>query len=184
MPDFGPAAVIAPAGARGPTFVVFQNFYVIKRYNNATSHAMGRRASGGQDRRRGISVRRAARRARAVALEKIDLQERLIASATIPARPTGDRPRHDAGDPQLPGRAGLTPDGYAWPGCCSGCAERWRRPAQGHHRPHARAPDLHRDARETPDGTEAADIEHLMEPFRPAIDRRSRRRRAIIMPRR
>ncbi|OYD21315.1 lytic murein transglycosylase [Oceanimonas baumannii] len=41
LPDIGKAAVLVPAGANGPAFVVFNNFYVIKRYNNATSYAMG-----------------------------------------------------------------------------------------------------------------------------------------------
>ena len=36
-----PAAIIAPAGARGPAFAVYDNFFVIKNYNNATSYAMG-----------------------------------------------------------------------------------------------------------------------------------------------
>jgi len=39
--DFGPASVLLPAGAQGPAFLVFRNFDVIKRYNAATSYAMG-----------------------------------------------------------------------------------------------------------------------------------------------
>lgn len=41
LPDFGTAAILVPAGAQGPAFVVFNNFYVIKRYNNATAYALG-----------------------------------------------------------------------------------------------------------------------------------------------
>ncbi len=41
VPDFGNAAVIIPAGANGPAFMIFHNFGVIKKYNNATSYAMG-----------------------------------------------------------------------------------------------------------------------------------------------
>lgn len=41
VPDYGPAAVIVPAGARGPAFMVFHNFGVIKKYNNADSYALG-----------------------------------------------------------------------------------------------------------------------------------------------
>ncbi|MDR5866590.1 lytic murein transglycosylase [Halomonas koreensis] len=37
---FDEAAVIAPAGARGPAFLVGPNFRVIRRYNNATSYAL------------------------------------------------------------------------------------------------------------------------------------------------
>ena len=40
VPDHGDAAVLLPAGARGPAFLVFKNFRVIKRYNNATSYGM------------------------------------------------------------------------------------------------------------------------------------------------
>ncbi len=40
LPDHGEAALILPAGAQGPAFVVFPNFFVIKRYNNATSYAL------------------------------------------------------------------------------------------------------------------------------------------------
>jgi len=41
VPDFGPAAVVIPAGARGPAFMIFHNFGVIKKYNNSTSYALG-----------------------------------------------------------------------------------------------------------------------------------------------
>ena len=52
VPDHGPAGVIIPAGARGPAFMTFHNFGVIKTYNNADSYAMGvaelgRRIGGG-----------------------------------------------------------------------------------------------------------------------------------------
>lgn len=40
LPGLGEAAVIAPAGARGPVFMVGHNFRVILRYNNATSYAL------------------------------------------------------------------------------------------------------------------------------------------------
>ncbi|MEO1563462.1 MAG: lytic murein transglycosylase [Pseudomonadota bacterium] len=53
IPNHGRAAVITPAGAKGPAFVVYNNFYVIKRYNNATSYAiavghLSDRISGGK----------------------------------------------------------------------------------------------------------------------------------------
>lgn len=35
------AKLILPAGAQGPAFLTFHNFDVIKRYNNATSYALG-----------------------------------------------------------------------------------------------------------------------------------------------
>jgi membrane-bound lytic murein transglycosylase B len=36
-----PAKLLIPAGANGPAFLTFKNFDVIKRYNNATSYALG-----------------------------------------------------------------------------------------------------------------------------------------------
>ena len=39
--NYGAARVIEPAGGGGPAFMVFKNFDVIKRYNNATSYAIG-----------------------------------------------------------------------------------------------------------------------------------------------
>jgi membrane-bound lytic murein transglycosylase B len=40
LPDYGDAAILLPAGANGPAFAVFKNFYVIKRYNNANAYAI------------------------------------------------------------------------------------------------------------------------------------------------
>jgi membrane-bound lytic murein transglycosylase B len=41
LPDHGPAAILLPAGPRGPAFAVFRNFDVILRYNNAENYAIG-----------------------------------------------------------------------------------------------------------------------------------------------
>ena len=54
LPDHGDAAILVPAGAHGPAFAVFENFRVIRRYNNATSYAMavghlGDKLAGGGD---------------------------------------------------------------------------------------------------------------------------------------
>ncbi|HWT30508.1 MAG TPA: lytic murein transglycosylase [Propylenella sp.] len=35
------AVLLAPAGARGPAFLLLRNHFVIKRYNNATAYAIG-----------------------------------------------------------------------------------------------------------------------------------------------
>lgn len=40
LPDFESAAIVIPAGAQGPAFVVGPNFRAILRYNNATSYAL------------------------------------------------------------------------------------------------------------------------------------------------
>ena len=40
IPNYGKAAILLPAGADGPAFAVFRNFFVIKTYNNANSYAM------------------------------------------------------------------------------------------------------------------------------------------------
>ncbi|WP_286009738.1 lytic murein transglycosylase [Salinicola avicenniae] len=40
LPDFTQASVIAPAGAKGPAFLVGHNFRVIMRYNASTSYAL------------------------------------------------------------------------------------------------------------------------------------------------
>ena len=41
VPDYGPASVIAPMGRAGPAFMVFSNFAVIGRYNNAENYMIG-----------------------------------------------------------------------------------------------------------------------------------------------
>lgn len=40
LPEFADAAILLPAGARGPAFLVGPNFRVILRYNNSTSYAL------------------------------------------------------------------------------------------------------------------------------------------------
>ena len=40
IPNHGKGSVFLPAGSDGPAFIVFKNFGVIKRYNNANSYAM------------------------------------------------------------------------------------------------------------------------------------------------
>ncbi len=41
VPNHGSAAIIAPSGAGGPAFMIFGNFGVIARYNNAESYVIG-----------------------------------------------------------------------------------------------------------------------------------------------
>jgi hypothetical protein len=39
--DHGPASILIPAGPTGPAFMVFPNFGVILRYNNAINYGIG-----------------------------------------------------------------------------------------------------------------------------------------------
>jgi membrane-bound lytic murein transglycosylase B len=41
VPNHGAASILLPAGASGPAFMVFRNFTVITRYNNAESYVIG-----------------------------------------------------------------------------------------------------------------------------------------------
>jgi membrane-bound lytic murein transglycosylase B len=41
VPGEGPASIIVPAGTSGPAFMIFPNFSVILRYNNAENYAIG-----------------------------------------------------------------------------------------------------------------------------------------------
>ncbi|MFN3936528.1 MAG: lytic murein transglycosylase [Gemmobacter sp.] len=41
IPDHGPASILLPAGASGVAFMIFDNFRVISRYNNADSYVIG-----------------------------------------------------------------------------------------------------------------------------------------------
>ncbi|MBR9859030.1 MAG: lytic murein transglycosylase, partial [Gammaproteobacteria bacterium] len=80
LPDHGEAAILIPAGAHGPAFAIFNNFKVIRRYNNATSYAMAvghlgdKLAGGGEFRSPWPRDERALSRT-----EKEELQRRLTA---------------------------------------------------------------------------------------------------------
>jgi len=41
VPNYGTASLITPTGGRGPAFLVFRNFDVISRYNNAEAYIIG-----------------------------------------------------------------------------------------------------------------------------------------------
>lgn len=80
LPDHGEAAIEAPAGARGPVFVTWKNFRVIKRYNNSTSYALavgllGDRIMG----RPGVQAAWPRGDKSLSRSEKIEMQERLTA---------------------------------------------------------------------------------------------------------
>lgn len=79
VPNHGEGSIFLPAGADGPAFVVFKNFFVIKRYNNANSYALavghlGDKIAGG-----GEFAREWPRGPGALKLDqKLELQERLL----------------------------------------------------------------------------------------------------------
>ena len=114
LPDHGSAGLFAPAGGRGPVFAVFQNFRVIKRYNNANSYALavghlGDRIYGGP----GLSTGwprddRALSKA-----EKVELQQLLTAAGFSTGGADGKiGPKTLSAVRNFQRRAGLVPDGY------------------------------------------------------------------------
>jgi membrane-bound lytic murein transglycosylase B len=115
LPDHGAAAIIAPAGARGPVFAVYENFYVIRRYNNATSYAMGvghladRIAGGGPFAGTWPRGERALSRT-----ESVELQERLSARGFDTQGTDGMiGPNTVAAIRAFQQASGMTPDGFA-----------------------------------------------------------------------
>nr|MBA3324056.1 lytic murein transglycosylase [Paracoccaceae bacterium] len=115
LPDFGAVAVIAPAGARGPAFAVYDNFFVIKRYNNATSYALGighlgdRIAGGGPV--RGAWPRGERELSRT---EKIEMQQRLTARGFDTGGTDGIvGPDTTQAIRRFQATQGVTPDGFA-----------------------------------------------------------------------
>lgn len=69
----GIGSVLAPAGASGPAFLIFQNFNVILRYNNAENYALG--VGHLSDRLRGQGPLRGSFPPDATGLTKADRQE-------------------------------------------------------------------------------------------------------------
>jgi membrane-bound lytic murein transglycosylase B len=115
LPDYGQSAIIAPAGARGPTFIVFKNFNVIKRYNNATSYAMGVGHLGDRIGGEGAFVAAWPRDERVLSRsESVELQQRLIAAGYHTGSTDGvigpDTMTAIRGYQQS---KGMTPDGFA-----------------------------------------------------------------------
>ncbi|MBM9593985.1 lytic murein transglycosylase [Roseitranquillus sediminis] len=41
VPDHGPASLLIPSGPSGPAFLIFRNFTVLTRYNNAQNYVIG-----------------------------------------------------------------------------------------------------------------------------------------------
>jgi len=115
LPDHGTAAILAPAGARGPAFAIYTNFAVIKSYNNATSYALGvghlgdRIAGGGPIRAPWPRGERELSRT-----EKIEMQERLTARGFDTDGTDGViGPNTIAAIRAYQLARGMTPDGFA-----------------------------------------------------------------------
>ena len=115
LPDYGSAAIVAPAGARGPAFAVYHNFFVIKRYNNATSYAMGVGHLGDRIMGGGPFAGQWPRGERELSrTEKIELQERLIARGHQTGATDGViGPNTIVAIRAYQASQGLTPDGFA-----------------------------------------------------------------------
>ncbi len=115
LPEHGPMAIIAPAGAKGPAFAVYRNFFVIKKYNNATAYAMGVGHLGDRIMGAGPFQGSWPRGDRELSRsEKVELQEKLIARGY----PTGKTDGVIGPDTITAIRAyqtsvGMVPDGYA-----------------------------------------------------------------------
>ena len=115
LPNHGDASIFAPAGARGPIFLTFNNFRVIKRYNNANSYAMA--VGHLADRINGKPDFRASwpRSDRALSRsEKKELQSLLTARGYDTQGADGRiGPNTIAAIRAYQTRSGLIPDGYA-----------------------------------------------------------------------
>jgi peptidoglycan lytic transglycosylase B len=115
LPDHGPAALVLPAGVSGPMFAVYDNFFVIKKYNNATAYAMGvghlgdRIAGGGP-----IAAAWPRHERELSRTEKIEMQERLISRGYDAGTTDGViGPNTVAAIRAFQAGEGLTPDGFA-----------------------------------------------------------------------
>ncbi len=115
LPALDDAALIAPAGARGPAFLVGHNFRVIRRYNNATSYALavatlgdaiaGRPAIRGDWPREEPALRRT---------QVLELQRRLNARGHEVGEADGILgPNTRRGLRAFQRELGVTPDGFA-----------------------------------------------------------------------
>lgn len=111
------AALIVPAGARGPAFLLYRNFEVIKTYNNATAYALavghlGDRIAGG-----GPFLANWPRDLLPLSRdENFELQNRLTALGYDPGPVDGVvGPATRSALRQFQAAQGLTPDGFPTP---------------------------------------------------------------------
>lgn len=113
--NYGNASLITPTGAGGPAFLVFRNFDVISRYNNAEAYIIG--VGHLADRIRGMDGLRAQWPAGERQLrrsERSELQQRLTNAGYSTGGVDGQiGPNTRAAIQAYQGRQGLIPDGHA-----------------------------------------------------------------------
>lgn len=115
VPNYGEASLITPTGAGGPAFLVFRNFDVIGRYNNAEAYIIGVGHLG--DRIRGMGPLQTAFPAGERGLlraERVELQQRLTAAGFSTQGVDGRiGPNSRAAIKAFQRSRGMVPDGYA-----------------------------------------------------------------------
>ena len=115
VPDYGNASLMTPTGAGGPAFLVFRNFDVISRYNNAEAYIIGVGHLGDRIRGMGplaqpfVGGERDLKRA-----ERRELQQRLTAAGYDTGGIDGQiGPASRRAIRAYQAQAGLPQDGYA-----------------------------------------------------------------------
>lgn len=115
FPDMGWGAIITPAGARGPAFLIFDNFAAIETYNRADSYVIAVGHLSDRLRGAGPIVHPWPRDLRVLTLiERKLLQQRLIDRGLYVGEADGKiGPLTVAGIKSLQRSRGVIPDGYA-----------------------------------------------------------------------
>lgn len=115
VPNYGDASLIVPTGAGGPAFLIFSNYTVISRYNNAQAYIIGVGHLG--DRIRGMGPLRTGWPANGrglVRAERVELQQRLTAAGFSTGGVDGKiGPNSRAAIRAYQRSQGLPADGYA-----------------------------------------------------------------------
>lgn len=115
LPEFSEAAVVVPAGANGPAFLVGANYRAILRYNNATSYALAVGTLADQIAGRSGVEQSWPREEQPLSRSQIrELQERLNAAGFNTGTPDGIfGPNTRRGLRDYQRAEGLVPDGFA-----------------------------------------------------------------------
>ena len=115
LPKDSWGAVILPAGARGPAFMVYDNFAAIESYNKADAYVIAVGYLSDRLRGRPAFVQAWPRDLRALTLpEKIEIQQRLLARGVMSGAADGKiGPLTVAAVKAFQRSRGLVPDGYA-----------------------------------------------------------------------